>query len=373
MGNEKKFSPLNYLTVLLLAIPVSLILNWDAAASLFATLTAALMPVFYGVAIALILNAPLGRLEALAERLDRKGRLGQSAYTGIAMVCLIVLLAAVVYTLVTALVPQVVRMFDAVVAYLKTNDLQQKLREALKISPEDWDTRVKTWIDTVTGQVGTYIRDGLNSVVSVTSSFVQLLIALTIALYILASRHSLHRQFRRVACALLPERSAALLNHTADLTVQTVSTWFGHQMLEGIIFGCVMAVVMMALRLPYVVPVSFLSACLYMIPYFGSWLTFFMGFLIMLSVDLRTAVIFGVMLLVLQFLDGNFLNPRLVGGSIGLPPWLALASISIFGVLFGLPGMLLGVPAAAVLVALTRDLVHTREKNKQREAQRENT
>lgn len=364
MNHERAFKFPNYLKILLLAIPIALVLNWQAASSLLATVTGAIMPVFYGVAIALILNAPVRRFEMFIARLDRRNLIGEGARTVIALIFVMLIITAVVYTAVTSLVPQIIKMFEGVMAYLQTNDLQEKIRTALHISPEDWKVTADSWISTATSQIGTYITQGLNSVVSVTSSFLRLLISLTIAIYILSSRHSLHRQFRRVAFALLPEKTAALVTHTASLTVTTVSTWFGRQMLEGLIFGCVMAVTMLVLKLPYVVPISFLSACLYMLPYVGGWLTFFQGFLIMLSVDLNTAVIFAVMVLVLQTLDGNLLNPHLVGGSIGLPPWLALASISFFGVLFGIPGMFLGVPTAAVIVALLKDLVHTREKEK---------
>ncbi|MBR4500731.1 MAG: AI-2E family transporter [Clostridia bacterium] len=364
MDHDRVFKFPNYLKILLLAIPIALVLNWQAASSLVGTVTSAIMPVFYGVAIALILNAPVRRFEVLISGCDRKHLISEGARTVIALVFVMLVITGVVYTAVTSLVPQIIKMFEGVMDYLQTNDLQEKIRTFLKISPEDWKITSENWLGTATSQIGTYITQGLNSVVSVTSSFLRLLISLTIAIYILSCRHSLHRQFRRVASALLPEKTAALITHTASLTVTTVSTWFGRQMLEGLIFGCVMAAAMLVLKLPYVVPISFLSACLYMLPYVGGWLTFFQGFLIMLSVDLNTAVIFAVMVLVLQTLDGNLLNPHLVGGSIGLPPWLALASISFFGVLFGIPGMFLGVPTAAVIVALLKDLVHTREQKK---------
>ncbi len=361
MEHDRRFRFTEYLKLLLMAIPIAVILNWQAASSLVRTLTNAVMPVFYGVAIALILNAPVQRFEKIISVCDRKHMIGENTRTVLALVCVVLILAGVVYTAVTSLVPQVLRMFDSVMAYLRTNDLQETIRTALHISPEDWKNTAEAWVGNITGQIGTYISQGVSSVVSVTSSFLQMLISLTIAFYILSCRHSLHRQFRRLTSALLPQKTSVLLNRTASLTVSTVSTWFGHQMLEGIIFGCVMALAMLLLGLPYVVPISFLSACLYMLPYVGSWLIFLQGFLIMLSVDLHTAIIFAVMVLVLQTLDGNLLNPHLVGGSIGLPPWLALASISLFGVLFGVPGMFLGVPTAAVLMALLKDLVLARE------------
>ncbi len=355
--------------ILLIAVPVSVILNWSAASSLVGTLVGAVEPIFYGIAIALILNSPVSRLEKHIGALDRGGRIPEGTRTWIALILVLAVIAAVVYAVVTFLVPQIVRMFEAVVAYLQTNDLQERIRGFLHISEEDWNARAEGWLGNLSGMIGTYIREGVSSVLSATSSFLRLLIALTLAMYILASRHSLHRQFRRVTNALLPGRTASLINHTASLSVETVSTWFGHQMLEGIIFGCVMAAVMLILGLPYVIPVSFLSACLYMLPYVGSWLTFFQGFLIMLSVDLRTAVIFSLMLLILQTLDGNVLNPHLVGGSVGLPPWLALAAISFFGAVFGLPGMFLGVPASAVIFALLKETVRSREREKKERAE----
>ena len=361
MGNRSGLTRSGYLKILLLAIPVSVILNWGLASSLVNTVVYAVEPVIYGIAIALALNAPVQWIEALLRRYDRKKRISANTRTLIAVIVVMLFVAAIIYTIATSLIPQVRRMAESVIAYLSTNDLQEMIRKTFNISPEDWKNTVETWINNAVSSVGTYVWSGVSSVVSASSTVVRLLISLMLALYILFCRHSLHRQFRRVTRALLPEKTSGLINHTASLSVKTVSTWFGHQMLEGVIFGCVLAVLMLLFGMPYAVPISFFAAFLYMLPYVGGLAIIAFGFLIMLSVSIRLAVIFVVMVAVLQFLDGNILNPHLVGSSVGLPAWVSLAAICVFGALFGIPGMFLGVPAAAVIVALVKDLVVSRE------------
>ena len=344
------------------------VLNWKNVPDAYVTgLVSALKPIITGIVFALVLNAPLRLFRSALDRLDRKGLLSEGARDGIAIALVLVLVVVFLYAALVILVPQVIKMLERLVNYLINSEgLQVQIRNLFNIPPETWQTTVQNWVNQLTAAAAGYLQQGVSGLISVTTGMLNLVLSLTIGFYMIGCRRTLKRQFNRAAAALLPASTAKLAGRTIELAGSTMSRWFGHQMLEGLIFSTALAAVMLILRLPYIVPVVFVTFCLYMIPYIGSWTSFALGFLLMLSVDLHTAIVFGVMLIILQTLDGNILNPHLVGGSVGLPPWLSLSAVCFFGAAFGFQGMLLGVPVCAVLYALFKEFVSRKEMEKAR-------
>ena len=360
-------------TIVGIAIIVICVLNWRNVPESYITgLISALMPVFMGVVFALALNAPLSLFRQMLEAMDRKKRLSEGVRDGIAIALVLIIVVSFLYSALTVLVPQVIRMLERLVNFLINSEgLQEQIRKLFNISAETWQTTLSNWVNQLTAAAAGYLQQGVSGLISVTTGMLNLVLSLTIGFYIIGSRRTLKRQFYRATAALLPERTARLACRTMELAGSTMSRWFGHQLLEGLIFSTALALVMLLLGLPYIVPVVFVTFCLYMIPYIGSWTSFAMGFVLMLSVDLHTAIVFGVMLIILQTLDGNILNPHLVGGSVGLPPWLSLSAVCFFGAVFGFPGMLLGVPVCAVLYALFKEYVSRKETEKARSQEEE--
>ena len=350
-----------------LAVIVLCILNLKNVPGAYVTaFFGALRPILTALVMALALNAPLQLLRQGLERLDRKGILSEGVREGIAIAVVLLVVVAFLYTAVTVIVPQVIRMLERLANYLLNGDdgLQEQVRKILRISPETWKSTVQSWVNQLSSTAAGYLQQGVSSLISITTGAVNLMLSLTMAFYMIAARKTLKRQFYRLTDALLPEPRAALVRRTFELAGSTLSRWIGRQMLEGMIFSAALATVMLILNLPYIVPVAFVTLCLYMIPYIGSWTSFAMGFVLMLSVNLHTAIVFGIALIVLQTLDGNILNPHLVGTSVGLPPWLSLSAVCFFGALFGIGGMFLGVPVCAVLYALLKEFIVSREKKK---------
>ena len=94
------------------------------------------------------------------------------------------------------------------------------------------------------------------------------------------------------------------------------------------------------------------------IPVFGPFIGAIPSIFILLLVDPIQAVIFGVLILVIQQVDGNFIGPKILGSSIGISALWILFSIVVGGDLFGLVGMVVGVPLFATFYGLAREFVH---------------
>ena len=126
----------------------------------------------------------------------------------------------------------------------------------------------------------------------------------------------------------------------------------------------VMALGMALMDMPYAMLVSVVCGVTNLIPFFGPFIGAIPCGVIILLVDPIKVIWFGIYVLVLQQMDGNVIKPLLFGETVGLPAIWVLIAIIVSGGLFGIPGMLLGVPVFAVLYMLAADFVAARLKKK---------
>ena len=339
-------------------------LNWNGTLQILRSVTGAFRPVYTGLVIALVLLAPLSFLEKLLGRVTRdRMKPGLRSSISLGLVALLVLL--VVFLSVTVLFPQVVNLMDTLIGILRNNqEILRRVREIIGIADVQWDAQWEEWVSQAFSSIAGELQNVLLTAITATSSLFTLVLSATLAFYLLSSRVRVRHALERTADILLPPERAAMVKHTVGLSISTVSVWFAHQCLEGAIEGVALFILMMLFGLPNALPQAVITAITYLIPYVGAWIAFGVGFITMLSVNLHSAIVFAIIMIVLQTLDGNLLNPHLVGGSVGLPPWLSLSAVCVLGALFGIEGMFLAVPVCAVGYVLVKDWLRAKEKQK---------
>ena len=138
---------------------------------------------------------------------------------------------------------------------------------------------------------------------------------------------------------------------------RTFSGYIGGQLLDALLVGVETFVLMTILGISYAPMIAVLVGVTNIIPVLGPFIGAVPGALILLLESPLQAVEFVVVVLVVQQIDGNFIAPRILGGATGLPGLGVLFAILVGGDLFGIPGMVVGVPTLAVLVALLKQLV----------------
>ena len=127
---------------------------------------------------------------------------------------------------------------------------------------------------------------------------------------------------------------------------------------EAIILGCMFVVSMTVLKLPYALLSGIVIAFTALIPIFGAFIGCAVGAFLIFMVDPMKALVFVVLFLVLQQIEGNLIYPHVVGNSVGLPSIWVLAAVSVGGSLMGVVGMLIFIPMVSVLYALFREVVN---------------
>ena len=200
----------------------------------------------------------------------------------------------------------------------------------------------------------------VNVIGSVTTGVVNAVISIVFALYALGRKEILAGQGRRILYSILSERQADEIIRVFRLTNVTFSNFISGQCLEAVILGCLFAVVMAIMKLPYIPLVSVIIAITALIPVVGAFVGCIVGAFFILVNDPIQALTFIAMFLILQQLEGNIIYPKVVGTSIGLPGMWVLLAVTIGGELMGVAGMLVMIPLVSVLYTLGREFTNSR-------------
>lgn len=196
------------------------------------------------------------------------------------------------------------------------------------------------------------------SIGSVASNFVATFTSIAASIYMLADKEHLLHQLRTLAHAFLPEKAAENTLRICHYANVNFTGFFVGKIIDSAIIGVITFVAMAILRLDFALLISVFIGITNIIPVFGPFIGAIPSIFILLLVDPIQAVIFGVLILVIQQVDGNFIGPKILGSSIGISALWILFSIVVGGDLFGLVGMVVSVPLFATFYGLAREFVH---------------
>ena len=189
-------------------------------------------------------------------------------------------------------------------------------------------------------------------------------IAFSFACYILFQKEKLRIQVRKVFFAFLPKEKVEASLRICSLTYRTFANFLTGQCLEAVILGSIFLLVLSILKMPYALLIGILIAFTALIPIFGAFIGCATAAFLIFMVSPKQAVLFILVFLILQQLEGNLIYPHVVGGSVGLPSIWVLAAVTIGGNLMGIVGMLVFIPLTSVLYTLFREYVYLRLKKR---------
>ena len=197
---------------------------------------------------------------------------------------------------------------------------------------------------------------------SLVSGVATFFIAFSFACYILFQKEKLHVQIRKVFFAFLPRQKADDFLKVCSLTYRTFANFLAGQCLEAVILGSMFVVTLSILKMPYALLIGILIAFTALIPIFGAFIGCAVGSFLIFMVNPQQAILFVIVFLVLQQIEGNLIYPHVVGESVGLPSIWVLAAVTIGGNLMGIVGMLVFIPLLSVLYTIFREFVYLRLK-----------
>ena len=223
-----------------------------------------------------------------------------------------------------------------------------------------WDQLFEKAMDFLQNGAGSVLDSTFAAAKSIISGVSTFIIALVFSCYILAQKEKLGKQVKKVMCAFLPEDWRNILFALGGVVQKSFSSFFAGQCLEAIILGLLFLVVMLILGMPYALLISVLIAFTALIPIFGAFIGCAVGALLIFMVSPTKALIFVIVFLVLQQIEGNFIYPHVVGNSVGLPSIWVLVAVTLGANLMGVVGMLIFIPLVSVIYTILGGIINRR-------------
>ena len=326
----------------------------------FAAVLGALSPFAGGIALAYVLDIPT---RFYAEKLFRGKR---APAIVLAYLTFIVVLAAVIGLILPQLVQSISTFVNALPGYLDSaaaslgallkrfnadTDLTATLTANLENSGERFQETAANMMSTVAGAAAAGAAGAAGRVLDA-------FVSLAASIYLLAEKEPLLKACRALLRALFPPHAAAGVLSVFQLANRTFSGYIGGQLLDALLVGVETFIAMLILRLNYAPMIAVLVAVTNIIPIAGPYIGAIpSALLLLLSGEPLQALIFCILILVVQQVDGNFIAPRILGGATGISGLWVLVAIIVGGGLFGIAGMVIGVPVMAVIAALLKQAV----------------
>ncbi len=335
--------------------------NLEQLGRIVGTVLALFRPFLLGAAMAFILNVPMRAIERhLPKKMAPVHRAASLVLTLAAVVGVLMVVGLLVVPQLKATIETIAVRMPAFWAQAQAwinqlmqeyPDLAQWLQEPGTMNLQDVLQRAVEWLKT--GGLA-LVGNTVTAATGIISGVVTFFIGLVFALYLLFQKETLARQCKMLLYAWMKEEHAQRVLEVADLTSRTFSNFLSGQCLEACILGCMFAVAMLLFRMPYVLLVSVLVAVTALIPVFGAFIGCFVGAFLILIQNPMQAVVFVILFLVIQQIEGNLVYPRVVGSSVGLPSIWVLVAVTIGGSAMGVVGMLIMIPLCSVLYSLLR-------------------
>ena len=334
-----------------------------------------LTPIVYGVVIAFLLTPVLNFLEKkiiyplLARKEVSVGKKGRKAIRWACVILCMFLFLALIYALIMMILPELIRSIMGLIysfpAYVKViQKWLQSFIEKWNLNSDALDTLNQsiTAQDYLTTNILPQMQEMLKNISAGVFELINFLknflIGAIVSLYLMADKEGFIAKAKMLTYAIFNTQHANFIIHSMRFTNRTFIGFFSGKILDSAIIGVLCYIGMNFLNMPYILLISVIIGVTNVIPFFGPYLGAIPSIFLILLVDPLQAIYFAIFILILQQFDGNILGPKILGDSTGLSSFLVIVAILIGGGIFGIPGMIIGVPVFAVLYAALGRLVH---------------
>lgn len=317
-------------------------------------------PLIIGGVAAFVVSVPVTAYSKLLDKLSRKlNKTISYKVNNLASIILTILsLILVVGIVMLIVIPEIVKSVNIIA-------------EQVKIKWPEWMTILESY-DIDTKSISNYfnynnIKDNIHKLGNIWSSVkgtasstisigANIIFSAITCFYILIFKKDLYRQFKKLMYANMNQEKADRIIDVAKLLKDTYTKFLVGQCKESAILGTLMLIALSLFRLPYAGLIAILTFICAFIPYIGAFISCGVGVFLTLLYSPQQAIVCLIVYQVVQFIEGQFIYPKVVGSSVGMLPIWTFVSVLIGGKLFGIVGILFVIPLAATLhILLSRD------------------
>lgn len=345
----------------------------------------AVKPLIYGAVIAYVLYPVCIFFERLFGKIFKKAKnrkIANKITRGLSIFLSLIFGIGVIVIVLYMVIPQLYESISKIVAsapayiekiyvfvdnwFSDNDELRKSVLDAIDKYTSDITSLLTDW----SGQIGNVVKsigDGVLSVFIVTKN---IFIGVIVAIYLLADRHQFKEAVKRFINLIFKNNVAVAVKNEIKFANDIILNFISGRILDSAIVGILCYILMVILQLPFPLLIAVLIGVTNIIPFFGPFIGAIpAGFLILIEDPIK-CIVFVVMIIILQQVDGNIIGPKIVGGSIGLSSFWVLFAILLFSGIFGLTGMIIGVPLFAIIYDIIKKSVeYFEEKKKLKESE----
>ena len=324
-------------------------------------------PFLFGILTAYLLYIPASKIEKSLEK--SKNRLIRRKARGLSVLSTFIIVALIIVILVNCILPivteSIMELMNNFQTYWSTavnklnslpedsilkNDQVTEAIQSLGKGIQDIDFKQYINPEKLTGY--------LKSVLGVATGIFDVFVTIIVSIYILLERTQIIRFLKRLGCAMFSRRFCKKVSEYFNSTNKIFFKFISSQLLDAVIVGILVTIAMSIIGVKYAILLGFIIGLFNIIPYFGAIVAVVISILItLITGGISQTIIMAIAVIILQQIDSNIINPKIIGNSLEMSPLLVIFSVTVGGAYFGVLGMFLAVPIAAVLKIVINDYI----------------
>ena len=353
------------------------IFSYNTWTGKLAYIVSGLKSIIIGIGIAYLLNPIVNGMEKQLKKLVKNPKneaRANALLRGFCAIAVVLGAVLVVGVLLYAILPQVMisisslirnspHYVDEVTDLIQSNrQLRTFLDNVLTNATED----ISQWLNVnVLQNIQSYVGMAASGVMNVIMMLANVLVGLIISVYVLCSTQTFVGQGKKILYAVFTRKQAKAILDTLRKSNEIFGGFISGKIIDSLIVGVLCFVGLTLLHMPYIALVSVIVGVTNVIPFFGPYIGMIPSTLLIMLVDFKKGVIVLIFIIILQQLDGNVIGPKILGKSTGLSAFWVVFSVMFFGKLWGIIGMLIGVPVFGVIYYIFDTFVDYRLKQRQ--------
>lgn len=367
-GWKKRISWL--LIALTVVIVYKMLDNFSNVTEWFGTFFRILKPFLAGLLISYILFMPCKKIEEALEK--SKLKFIKKRARGLSVIATYIIFILIIIIIINCIFPvlkeSVVELVSNIPGYyetlvskykelpedsvLKNDIIKDKMTELSNID-------MKQFLSINNEKIIEYVKN----IINIFSGIFDVFVSIIVSVYILLQRTTIMRFLRKFARAMFKKNTYEAVNKYFTKANEVFFTFISSQLLDAVIVGILTTVAMLIIKVKYAPLIGFTIGLFNMIPYIGAIVAVGIGILItFITGGFGKAIAMAIVVIILQQIDANIINPKIIGVSLEVSPLLVIFSVTVGGAYFGIMGMFLGVPIAVVIKTILNDWIENKNK-----------
>lgn len=349
----------------------NLLSNFSNVTNWILNLLGVLTPFIAGILIAYILYLPCRRVESLYKKTKPKNFINKHS-RGFSIATVYIMTLIIIVILINVIMPTLIQSLSDLITNIPSyyNSIVENINalpednilrseQASQIIKEIQNIDLKSLFDLEK------IQGYISSVISAVGNIFNVFISIIVSIYILAQRKQIVAFLSRYTNALFNQKTYKKFKKIFNKGNEIFFKFLTSQIIDAILVGVLVSIAMAILGVKYGMLLGFMVGLFNLIPYFGAIIAVVIAvFITILTGGIGQAAIMAVVVIILQQIDANVINPKIVGDSLNISPLLVILAVTVGGAYFGVLGMFLGVPIVAVIKMIVEDFINEKEQLK---------